>query len=158
MSLPVQGGRTTRLPFKIGTKLARACWYASRNTRASNRTTCEIAERRESAGSDLHSWHPQEERFGADNEKRGLRTIVGRDYSPIDLTVKCVANHLNTKSKDPTPGNRTANESGLLDHMAETRSASRVFRQIDVLDSSAGLQDAAPFSSLVNLASALLTY
>jgi len=36
----------------------------------------------------IHSYHPQGERFVADDEKRSLTTIIGQDYSTIDLTAK----------------------------------------------------------------------
>jgi len=39
------------------------------------------------------------------DERRAVTTIVGRDYSTIDLTAKRVANRLNAKSKLRTPGN-----------------------------------------------------
>ena len=42
------------------------------------------------------------ERFGAGDENQYVTTIVGHDYSTIDLTAKRAANRLNTKSKDPT--------------------------------------------------------
>ncbi|MCK4599707.1 hypothetical protein KAU37_07835 [Candidatus Bipolaricaulota bacterium] len=61
-----------------------------------------------SAWSDLHSWHPQEERFDAGDEKRDLGTIVGRDDSTIDLIGKVVANRLNNKSEGPSSPLRTA--------------------------------------------------
>jgi hypothetical protein len=52
--------------------------------------------------SDLYSWHPQAERFGAGDEKRDMTSIVERDYSTIAFTAKRVANRLNTKSEEPT--------------------------------------------------------
>lgn len=49
-------------------------------------------------GSDLPSWHPQRERFRAGDEKRVTTTIVGQEYSAIDLTAKRVTDTLNTKN------------------------------------------------------------
>jgi len=57
---------------------------------------------REFSWSDLHSWHPQGERFGAGDEKRVTTAIAGRDYSTTDLAAKRVASRLNTNSKAPS--------------------------------------------------------
>jgi len=62
------------------------------------------------AGSDLHSWHPQGERFGAGDEKRGVTAIIGRNYPTIDLTAKRVANRLNDRGFEATT--RRENPSG----------------------------------------------
>jgi len=62
---------------------------------------------RRGSESNLHSWHPQEERFDAGGEKRNLTTIVGQDYPTIDLTATCVASRPNTKSEDPTSAKRS---------------------------------------------------
>jgi len=61
-----------------------------------------------SAWSDLHSWHPQGERFGKGDEKRDLGTIVGQDYPTIDLIGKVVANTLDNKSEGLSSPLRTA--------------------------------------------------
>jgi len=62
---------------------------------------------RESYRSDLSSWHPQRERSGAGDERRGSTTIVERDYSTIALTAKGAANRPNTKSERLDPQHDT---------------------------------------------------